>query len=454
MATALDDPRASDLLAASPEELDALAGQFQRVAGEARTAIDGLRGAHGDEHWTGAAAAAFRTQLGKLPGDLQGVETSYNETASALRAYARDLGPVKHQFQALAGQLQSTQQKLAGAQSALTSAQGNLSTAKSAPKATSGTPAVKTATTAVHHASNAVGGLQDEISGLNSRGYQLLDEFDTIRRQAVTAVSKAAAVAPQHHSSWFSSVCGAIGDVVKDGGKFLAGMGEDVWNAAKSLPGDVVTVAEHPGDWHDWLKFGQDLGTVAGAIGLVAAVVACPADALGLEATVEVLEDVGEGTEIVGKVSSYQKLGNDAVEEVEGKGSWVDLASDAVGMAGDHVNPGEKDAETAVTTLEGKSKAIDAFKAAKDRGMNNRNALRSLTGDQRQLLRGSTRQLYRPTHLTRLKSDTTARLKSATSHKLRNHAANDVGHHVAEHGIDVGKEKVKAALGEGGGDEA
>lgn len=454
MATALDDPRASDLLGASPEELDALAGQFQRVAGNARTAIDGLHGAHRDATWTGGAADAFRTQLGKLPSDLQGVESSYNQTAHALRGYARDLAPVKQKFQTLAGQLQDAQHKLAGAQNTLASAKGTLSSARSAPKASSHSPAVTTATTAVHHASSAVGGLQDEISGLNSHAYQLLDEFDTVRRQAVTAVSHAAAAAPQHHSSWFSSVCGAIGNVVKDGAKFVAGMGVQVWDAAKSLPGDVATVCEHPGDWHDWLKFGQDLGTVAGAIGLVAAVVACPADALGLEATVEVLEDVGEGTEIVGKVSSYQKLGNDAVEEAEGKGSWVDLASDAAGMAGDHVNPGEKDAETAVTTLEGKSKAIDAFKAAKDRGMNNRNALRSLTNDQRQLLRGSTRQLYRPTHLNRLKSDTTAQLKSATTHKLRNHAANDIGHHIAEHGIDVGKDKVKAALGEGGGDDA
>src|SRR5580692_10168899 len=104
MANPLSDPRAARLLAASPAEVAALAGAFHRVAGQAQSSAAALRGANGDATWTGGAADAFRKQLGELPSDLDSVQHSYGDVATALDTYEGQLGPIRSQFQSLATQ--------------------------------------------------------------------------------------------------------------------------------------------------------------------------------------------------------------------------------------------------------------------------------------------------------------------------------------------------------------
>ena len=166
MSDPLTDPRATALLAAQPDEVDALGREFRRVATQAETSISGLRGAHGDATWTGAAADAFRTQLGKLPGDLEKVHESYGEAASALSTYAGELGPLKSQFQSLVSQLHSAQSAVTTAQGNLSTAKGNLTSATSAPHAKSSSPAVVNAHNAVSTAGGALTQAQGELSGL------------------------------------------------------------------------------------------------------------------------------------------------------------------------------------------------------------------------------------------------------------------------------------------------
>ena len=100
MADPLSDPRATRLLSADIGEIATLAGGFHTVAGQARTAAAGLRGAQNDATWTGGAADAFRAQVGKLPGDLDKVQQSYGDVATALDTYGHGLEPIQIAFRA------------------------------------------------------------------------------------------------------------------------------------------------------------------------------------------------------------------------------------------------------------------------------------------------------------------------------------------------------------------
>src|ERR1700744_151165 len=137
MGDPLSDPRAHQLLSASPSEVASLAAQFRRGAQQAETAAAALRGAHGDGTWTGGAADAFRTQLGKLPGDLDKVQQSYGEVAQALDTYEGQLGPLQSRFRSLSTQLTDARASLSSANTQLSNAKSDLTTASQAPHATS-----------------------------------------------------------------------------------------------------------------------------------------------------------------------------------------------------------------------------------------------------------------------------------------------------------------------------
>src|SRR6202042_3416751 len=188
MGDPLSDPRAQGLLSADLGEISALAGLFHRVSSQSETAAAGLHGANAAT-WTGAAADAFRSQLGKLPGDLGNIQSSYAGVAGALDTYGAHLEPIRTQFISLVTQLTDARSSLTTAQGQVTTAKSNLSTATSAPHATSSTPAVIDAHTALQGAVGTAGRLADEVSGLETRGYCLLDEVDAIRGPARGRVS-------------------------------------------------------------------------------------------------------------------------------------------------------------------------------------------------------------------------------------------------------------------------
>src|ERR1700727_1714150 len=116
MGDPLSDPRARQLLNADPGEVASLASQFRNVANQAERSAAALRGAHGDGTWTGSAADAFWTPLGKLPGALDKVHQSYPEVAQPLDAYEAELGPLQSQFRALSEQLPSARNSMGTAQ--------------------------------------------------------------------------------------------------------------------------------------------------------------------------------------------------------------------------------------------------------------------------------------------------------------------------------------------------
>ncbi|HEX3975904.1 MAG TPA: hypothetical protein VHW96_06540 [Solirubrobacteraceae bacterium] len=431
MGDPLSDPRAHGLLTADTGEIGSLAGAFQRVAGQAQTSAAALRGANGDGTWTGKAADAFRTQLGKLPGDLDKVQQSYGEVANGLSAYASGLEPIQSQFRSLASQLTTARSNLSSAQSHLSTAKSSLSTATSAAHATSSTPAVIDADTAVSNASSAVGNLQGAVTGLESRGYHLLDEFDTIRGHARSTVSSAAGIAPSQ--GWFSSMMHSIGNFMGGVGHFFAGIGEEVWKSAQSLPSDVAHVIEHPTNAHDWAKLGEDAAIVAGAVAVVAAVVVCPADALGLEA---LADGAGVVEGAAGTAATYaqgEKTMADSTLLVEGKGSVAEVTSDVVGLAMGHIEPGKEAAEADVDHLTAKSGALEQYGESRALGATPRQAYDDLTDDQRSVITQSTRHLANPARLNYMRTTTAERLESAGTHLNHVRVLNDAGHTIADH---------------------
>jgi len=285
MSDPLSDPRADRLLSSDIGEIASLAGGFHTVAGQARTAAAGLRGAQNDATWTGGAAEAFKAQVGKLPGDLDKVHQSYGEVATALDTYGHGLEPIQIAFRRLAEQLENSQSGLSSAQSQLSTAKSNLSTATSAAHATSTTPAVVDAHSAVQAASGSVGRLQDEVSGLQSRGMSLLDEFDTIRGQARSTVSSAAGIAPSQ--GWFSSMMHSIGNFVEGVAK---GIGKSVWDLVSGKA--IINFIEHP-SWKTFGELAKDVAVTASLVAMVAAPFAAPelaeadAVAVGADAAVD-----------------------------------------------------------------------------------------------------------------------------------------------------------------------
>ncbi len=313
MADPLSDPRAARLLAADVGEVGSLATVFRSVATQAETTASGLRGAAGDGTWTGEAATAFRAQLGKLPGDLDKVQQSYSEAATALDSYEAQLGPIQSQFRTLATQLTNATSGLGIAQTALTTAQGQLAAASLAPNAKPTSTAVTNAHDAVANAGGAVSQLQTEVTNLQSRGFQLLDEFDTARHQARATVSSAAGIAPSQ--SWLSGALSSVGNFVEGIGKGIAGAFENIGPA-------LVDFAEHPG-WSTFSTLAKDTAVVASIVALAAATLAQP-ELLG--ADVELIE-TAEGVE---EVSTAAEGG---AAESSGAGTTLRTISDVAGRA-------------------------------------------------------------------------------------------------------------------------
>jgi hypothetical protein len=378
MSDLLDDQRGKDLLAADPGVVNALGVMFRDVATQAQTTADGLRGAAGDADWTGSASSAFRQGLGKLPGDLDKVTQSYQESADALNSFEGELNSLKPAFQNIVSQLQSAQGALSGAQSQLSSAQSSLSTAQAKASTQSiASPLASLTTvplssplhTAVNAASGAVSNAQGEIDSLTSRGFSLLDEFDSRRGAAQSRVSSASHVPP--HRGFWDSVFHDVGNFMLDAGKFVVGLGKDIVDSVTGTVGAFETWLQHPTNLADLGKLAGDLAVDASIVVLVAAA----PEALGLVGAAEAAADAGteEGVSLAARLAT---VGDDAGQVAKGatglnaatdfgQGHFTDGAIDVAFMNlpdGDDVANGLKVGEDQSEEAAATSNAVQTFK--------------------------------------------------------------------------------------------
>ena len=298
---------------------------------------------------------------------------------------------------------------------------------------------------AVGTASGALTQAQGELSGLQQRAFHILDEADTVRGHARSAVSSAAGVAPSS-GGWFSEHDALDRQLHELGGPLRRRHGQGRRALPpESLPGDALHVLEHPTDLHDWAKLGEDVGTVAGAVALVASVLICPADALGFEAFAEGASELVEGADAVGFGAGVEHMAADTGLVAEGEEKPGQLAFDAFSLATSKIDPGEHAAETDVEHLAGKSSALEQYGESRALGATHQEAFSDLSDEQKHFITKSASKLNNPGRLTYMRNSTLERLSAAKVSFHRIKSANAFGHFVLEKATHAVNEKVLPA---------
>jgi uncharacterized protein YukE len=197
MADPLADPRAADLLAAKPDEVLALARDFQSAASESAATATGLSAAQHDGTWAGRAADAFRRAIGRLPNELQRVHDGFSGVAQALSGYEPELASTRAAFVNVVGELTDAQSRLIVAQ---TNAHDAFDTLKNAVQGRDpGQRDLDIDELTVARANVAVNAIEGEIVSLRRTAFNLLDEFAEARdtcRSAIAGAQRGAVIRP------------------------------------------------------------------------------------------------------------------------------------------------------------------------------------------------------------------------------------------------------------------
>jgi hypothetical protein len=190
----LDDPRATDLLAARPDDIGALAANFHAAAGESATTAAGLSAARNDGTWTGRAAEAFRRAIGRLPGELDRIRDGYSAVATALTGYEPELSRIQAAFVQVVADRADVLSRLGIARATADTARAVLATTEQnrhgQPRALAG------AELAVAGADGVLEGYRRELATLTSRALALLDEFAAVRADCRDSIAAAQLTAP------------------------------------------------------------------------------------------------------------------------------------------------------------------------------------------------------------------------------------------------------------------
>jgi cell wall-associated NlpC family hydrolase len=192
-----DDPRTPWLLKVMPEELGALATNFQTAAREAADTAVGLRAAQHDGHWTGHAAEAFRHSIGQLPQQLENIHTGYADVQRALSRYEDALAAIKPKFETAFYEYVGLQPQLDAAVRQDHLDLQTLISQTGVQGVTKGQLAQLKHTVIADGSS--VHQLQAESEQLRNECNRLLDDFSQARHDCRRAIAGAAAEAPVQH---------------------------------------------------------------------------------------------------------------------------------------------------------------------------------------------------------------------------------------------------------------
>ncbi|HWE12540.1 MAG TPA: hypothetical protein VG365_03460 [Solirubrobacteraceae bacterium] len=394
MSDPLSDPRAADLLSADPVEVWGIAGIFRQVGREADSIAGALRRATHDPTWQGAAADAFRSTVGQLPGELDKVHGSYADVAAALDSYEGELATLKASFERVAQQLGAARSTVGSAQGQLAVAQSNLTGALAAPHAKPTSPPVLSAHDAVEAATGAVSRMQAEVSGLESHGMALLGQFQGARDHCQAKVSSACSLAP--HQSWWDHLMSDAGNWMSDAGHFFTAIGKGIWNGVTGLPGALVDFVEHP-SWKTFAKLAEDVAITASVVLLVTGVGEwlLPEEGLlaaGFSAANGAADAVATGASLDaagaygGQAAADALHGNYAAAEGDLAHGGLDLLTTLPGALGapelGDVLPSARAADTA----EEDAGVLKAFEQSRAAGYTPARSLLSLSSEQRSLV--------------------------------------------------------------------
>jgi len=194
MTDPLADPRTAELLGADPQAAIVLAGVLRKAASESSYTSLGLAAVQHDGTWTGRAADAFRSAIGRLPGRLGRLGAGLETVAQALVHYESSLADIQPAFVNVIAELERAEARLPALAKVQSGADGALLTAAVTPG--TGRAELGRAEVEAARADGAVSGCLGEIARLRRRAFELLDEFGAARQSATAAIVAARDGAP------------------------------------------------------------------------------------------------------------------------------------------------------------------------------------------------------------------------------------------------------------------
>ena len=276
-----------------PDAIESLAGHYRAVGGQIGSVRDDLRGVDRDTTWTGAAADAFRKDLGELPGELDKACTSYGEIAATMSWYGSAVREWLGGFRGTTQQANDVSHELRLTEASIEQAS-----------------AAGTSTSALQARADSLRGELDQLQGRLAALSG--DDLPALARGCVDGIRRAQdAGIKDSFLGWTDQY------VVHDVLGTVATLADDlIVKPFADLPGDLAELAEHP----SWAHLGEVLGDVAG-------IVAIAGMAFGLT---EFLIPAMLALDVA-------RTGTDAVAAAEGEGSWLTVATDGVSLATDGV---------------------------------------------------------------------------------------------------------------------
>jgi hypothetical protein len=324
-----------------PDAVRAIAGRFADVADSAARQNGLVRqvGSDSEAIWVGPAADKFRPHLGRLPGQLDKLATSYRDAADALNGYWPRLRSAQQlavtalaKARAAQGAIASAGSQVSAATAGADQAASSYNQAATALAAATNPPASQAATVKslqsgyqaaqvqLSQAHAALAAANSEMAAAHQMKDQAVAQARSASAACADCLHAASAAGIQNpHPSWLSGIFDDIG---------LGGAWhwvEDHWSTVKwFVPGlNTVLAAEDAGQWlaRNWVAVAKDASAALGAISTVA----------GFMALIPV---VGEVALPVALAAAGLQTVDDIALAGTGNGSWGAVGLDAVGDVG------------------------------------------------------------------------------------------------------------------------
>ncbi|HEX3753147.1 MAG TPA: hypothetical protein VHW06_21440 [Streptosporangiaceae bacterium] len=292
-----------------PDDVAQLAGSFGAIKnnlGDTQQQLQALRSPEAWANWTGRAAGVFASQLSTVPGQLSQAHEAYATVTAALSSYSTGLYPVRNAILSAATEAEE-------AENTLQTETAELNHARQAgdhASVTYWTSRVQVATENLNSLKNRLINVYEELNGLS----------DTCARKINQA----------SHDGMQSSLLGDIGH----------GLSDVVGGAGHLAEGTFIRpFTELVSDWgkEDWGERLQDMGEVAGVVGLTALLVVFSIGTLGVGDAM--IGSVASGALVFaggakilseGLYASAVFANTEAVVEGQAGSSWAEVSTSAL----------------------------------------------------------------------------------------------------------------------------
>jgi hypothetical protein len=314
----LSDVLGADAARADVGEVYRLAARMSSLAGVAESAHQTL-GSTASMNWSGRAATDFQQHLGRLPGELSKVNSSFTDLSKTLTTYASRLETLLSQGANAAQKIDSYQAELASYERQLAYARDH------------GQP--------VSHIESEISWLRSQIKSWKSYGSTVKDELKLDVQSCISGIAAASAAGIQN--TVLGSVKHFLGDVAEvaqlgwnDTAGFRSFVAHFLVDPVKDFATALRNFVEDPG-WRTFAALTKATSNLAGEIALVVGVAALALTGVGSVALVAALTLTAEIAGDIAVISDVAHLDADSVEYSRGEVSAEEFEGDAIGVGVD-----------------------------------------------------------------------------------------------------------------------